>query len=344
MPASSRSLLTSLLVLIGFLVPSTLGAQSVATVSADQENLRQEPQGTRLASVMQGTEMTVLEEQGQWRQVRLEGWIWAPSVRSTNRNGYDLEVSADGGENLRATPNGEIRARAREGMLFTRLGREGNWFRVQREAWMWAPSLEVRQVQETGEGQGSGSSGGSEGGGSPGATDDEAPAREHVVVGGQSVRLHTTARGGDSTATIYPGSDLEVLAREGEWTRVRMDGWVRAPMLVSPDSAGVESDLTAAELRQNPEKYRGRRVRWTVQFVALRRAEAIRTDFYEGEPFLLARPPGSSEGFVYLAVPPEILSEAQDLKALQSIEVLARVRTGSSSLMGVPILDLLAIY
>lgn len=343
MPASSRSLLTSLLILTGFLVPSTLTAQSVATVSADQENLRQDPQGTRLASVMQGTEMTVLEGQGQWRQVRLEGWIWAPSVRSTNRNGYDLEVSADGGENLRATPNGEVRARAREGMLFTRLGRQGNWFRVQREAWMWAPSLDIRQVQDAGEGQEGGSSGSGEGGAAD-TSGDEAPAREHVVVGEQPVRLHTTARGGDSTATIYPGSDLEVLARKGEWTRVRMDGWVRAPSLVSPDSAGVESDLTAAELRQNPEKYQGRRVRWTVQFVALRRAEAIRTDFYEGEPFLLARPPGSSEGFVYLAVPPELLSEAQDLKALQSIEVLARVRTGSSSLMGVPILDLLAIY
>ena len=343
MPDSSRPLLTTFLLLAGLLVPPGLAAQSVATVSADQENLRLEPQGTRLASVMQGTEMTVLEEQGQWRRVRLEGWIWAPSVRSTNRNGFDLEVSADGGENLRAEPNGEIRARSREGMLFTRLGREGNWFRVQREAWMWGPSLDVRQVQETGEGQGDGASGesGSAGGGDE---DGNAPAREHVVVGDQPVRLHTTAQGGDSTATIYSGSDLEVLGRKGEWTRVRLDGWVRDPSLVSPDSAGVESDLTAAELRQNPEKYRGRRVRWTVQFVALRRAEAIRTDFYEGEPFLLARPPGSSEGFVYLAVPPEILSEAQDLKALQSIEVLARVRTGSSSLMGVPILDLLAIY
>lgn len=342
MPDFSRPLLTISLLLAGLLVPPGLAAQSVATVSADQENLRLEPQGTRLASVMQGTDLTVLEGQGQWRRVRLEGWIWAPSVRSTNRNGYDLEVSADGGENLRAAPNGEIRARAREGMLFTRLGREGNWFRVQREAWMWAPSLDIRQVQETGDGQAAGGSGGggetgSEGGGS-------APAPEHVVVGDQPVRLHTTAQGGDSTATIYPGSDLEVLGRKGEWTRVRLDGWVRDPSLVSPDSAGVESDLTAAELRQNPEKYRGRRVRWTVQFVALRRAEAIRTDFYEGEPFVLARPPGSSEGFVYLAVPPELLSEAQDLTALQSIEVLARVRTGRSSLMGVPILDLLAIY
>lgn len=202
---------------------------------------------------------------------------------------------------------------------------------------MWAPSLEVRQVRE-----GGGSSGGSGEAGSTG--EGESPDRERVVVGEQPARLHTTARGGDSTATVYPGSDLEVLARKGEWTRVRLDGWVQAPSLVSPDSAGVESDLTAAELRQNPGKYRDRRVRWTVQFVALRRAEAIRTDFYEGEPFLLARPPGSSEGFVYLAVPPELLSEAQDLKPLQSIEVLARVRTGRSSLMGVPILDLLAVY
>ncbi len=339
MRARSRSLTTPLLILAGLLVPAGLAAQGVATVSAGQENLRQEPEGTRLASVMQGTELAVLGQQGQWRRVRLEGWIWAPSVGSTSRNGYDLEVSSDGGENLRAEPNGEVLARAREGMLFTRLGREGSWFRVQREAWIWAPSLEIRQVDREGQGGGGGTSGEAAGSGG-----EDAPDREHVVVGERPARLHTTAQGGDSTATIYSGSDLEVLARKGEWTRVRLEGWVRAPSLVSPDSADVESDLTAAELRQNPEQYQGRRVRWTVQFVALRRAEAIRTDFYEGEPFLLARPPGSSEGFVYLAVPPELLAEAQELKPLQSIETLARVRTGRSSLMGVPILDLLAIY
>lgn len=205
---------------------------------------------------------------------------------------------------------------------------------------MWAPSLEIRRVGETGQGEGGAPSGGE---GEAEAAGGGPPAREHLVVGDRPARLRATA-GGDSTALVYPGADLEVLAREGEWARVRLDGWVRQPSLVSPDSAGVASGLTAAELRQNPEKYRGRRVRWTVQFVALRRAEAIRTDFYEGEPFVLARPPGSEEGFVYLAVPPGLLSRVQELKPLQSIGILARVRTGRSSLMGVPILDLLDLH
>ena len=34
-------------------------------------------------------------------------------------------------------------------------------------------------------------------------------------------------------------------------------------------------------------------------------AERIRTDFYEGEPFLLARGPADENAFVYVAVPPE---------------------------------------
>ncbi|MFB6241134.1 MAG: SH3 domain-containing protein, partial [Gemmatimonadota bacterium] len=217
MSAPSRSLPTTLLLAAGLLLaaPASLAGQSVATVSAEEENLRLEPQ----AVVEQGTEMPVLDEQGQWRRVRLEGWIWAPSVRSTSQGGFDLEVSKDGGENLRATPNGEIRARAREGMLFTRLGRKGNWFRVQREAWMWAPSLDIRKVEETGEAE-AGDAG--SGGGVDDESDDgptwggEGPDREHVVVGDGSVQLYTTARGSDSTATIYGGSDLEVLARKGE--------------------------------------------------------------------------------------------------------------------------------
>ncbi|MGW8282417.1 MAG: hypothetical protein ACWGON_03860, partial [Gemmatimonadota bacterium] len=87
----------------------------------------------------------------------------------------------------------------------------------------------------------------------------------------------------------------------------------------------------------------GRRVRWSVQYVSLERAEPVRTDFYEGEPFLLARPADRAQGFVYIAVPPELLPQVESLRPLQTIEVLGRVRTGRSALMGVPILDLIAL-
>ncbi|MEJ2320300.1 MAG: hypothetical protein P8Y21_13285 [Gemmatimonadales bacterium] len=81
-----------------------------------------------------------------------------------------------------------------------------------------------------------------------------------------------------------------------------------------------------------------------VQFVSLETAEAVRTDFYEGEPFILARAPDPSDGFVYLAVPPELLPIVEELPPLEMIEILARVRTGRSAIMGAPVLDLLAFY
>ena len=125
--------------------------------------------------------------------------------------------------------------------------------------------------------------------------------------------------------------------REGERS-------LNAYELVSVETDSAVADISAADLEANPEKFRDRRVRWTVQFISLERAEAVRTDFYEGEPFILARAPEPSHGFVYLAVPEPLLPRARELSPLQSIDVLARVRTGRSALMGVPVLELITIY
>ena len=94
----------------------------------------------------------------------------------------------------------------------------------------------------------------------------------------------------------------------------------------------------------NPTAYDGRIVTWTLQFVSLEAAEAIRTDFYEGEPFLLTRPTdGRNTRFVYVAVPPESLGQAGGLTPLEEITVVGRLRTGSSSLTGSPVLDLVEL-
>jgi hypothetical protein len=76
----------------------------------------------------------------------------------------------------------------------------------------------------------------------------------------------------------------------------------------------------------------GRVVSWALQFISLERAEEIRTDFRQGEPFLLTRFGGPEGPFVYVAVPPERLTEVQGLVPLERITVTARVRTGASSL------------
>jgi hypothetical protein len=81
-------------------------------------------------------------------------------------------------------------------------------------------------------------------------------------------------------------------------------------------------------------------VSWELQFVSLERAERVRTDFYEGEPFLLARSVPDNT-FVYVAVPPDRLSEVQGLVPLERLRIVGRIRTGSAALTGNPILDLL---
>ncbi len=150
---------------------------------------------------------------------------------------------------------------------------------------------------------------------------------------------------GDTLAKAQPGAELQVLAREGNWVRVRLEGWVWAPEGELADSAtqSQPADLSPADVVREPQAYRGRIVAWELQFVSLERAEKVRTDFYEGEPFLLARTATSGGSFVYVAVPPDRLGEVEGLIPLERIIVTGRIRTGAAALTGNPILDLLEL-
>lgn len=291
-----------------------------------------------LAAVNRGTSLAIVGRQGQWRQVVLSGWIWAPSVASTGREGYDLVVSADGGENLRERPGADaaIEAHLLEGFLLEKTGGQGSWVHVRRTAWMWAPSLAT--TDGGGGGTGEGSSGAAPAGRPSGP--DSLPGL--LVVKGAPARLFVSPQG-DTLGVVRPGADLRVLDRQGGWSRVRLEGWVRNADLMAADSAAASTSLTPADLKANPGQYVGREVRWNVQFISLEKAESVRTDFYEGEPFILARTPSPPESFVYLAVPSDLVSRVKALRPLQTIQVVGRVRTGRSALMGAPVLDLLEI-
>jgi hypothetical protein len=154
-----------------------------------------------------------------------------------------------------------------------------------------------------------------------------------------------TAPDGDTLALARPASDLEVVSRDGNWARVRLDGWMWMPAGTTGDlpSAEAPSTLVPEDLTREPAAHIGRVVSWSLQFISLERAEEIRTDFRRGEPFLLARFGGPEGPFVYIAVPQERLSEMQGLVPLERISVTGRVRTGASSLTGTPIVDLLSI-
>ncbi|MEJ2215040.1 MAG: hypothetical protein P8099_00355 [Gemmatimonadota bacterium] len=312
-------------------------AAQTATVTVDRENLRAAPGGAVLAEVLQGTTMPLVEEQGDWVSVTLEGWIWKPSVEASTRGGHDLSVSPPDGENLRATPNGDRVARLNQGMLLDRIGEDGPWIHVRRQGWIWRASVSVSGVAKTTAP-------------APAATPSRtrpAPARGGTELNrvGQSGAALLANPDGDTVALFRPGADVNVISREGNWVRVQTSGWVWAPSLgaVTADSGAVLRDVSPQVLAQNPDSFRGHLVEWTVQFISLEHAERIRTDFYEGEPFILARGPGNSAGFVYIAVPPDLLNRVHELQPLERIRVLARVRVGRSSLMNAPVLDLVRL-
>lgn len=156
-------------------------------------------------------------------------------------------------------------------------------------------------------------------------------------------RLQTSLQagpGGDVLATVPGGVPLTTLARENGWVRVRLKGWMPDSSL---NAAGTRSTgaLTAADLRANPEGTRGRLVRWSVESLAFQTADELRRGLTPGEPYLLARGPGSERAVLYLAIPDSLVARAQALPPLAEITITARVRTGRSQPAGVPVLDLL---
>lgn len=323
-----------LLPLVALMATAELAhAQSArARLQVPEENFRREANnGKVLATVFQGAEFPVVGRSGNWLEVELRGWIWAPSVAATDRGGFDLVVTADGGENLRAEPQGRILARLLEGFLLDRVGSRGNWVEVRRRGWLWRPSLSISEA-----GSPAASADRSAEPGAPTRTEPEEPS----VLTPPAELAVLTRPDGDTVAVLRPGGQTQVLGRTGDWLRVRLDGWVYGPS--ARDSAvdlADTGDLTPAMLRSEPARYRGALVRWRVQFISLRRAEPVRSDFEEGEPFVQARAAGDA-GFVYLAVPDELMELANDLRPLQYVTVVGRVRTGRSSLTGSPIVEL----
>ena len=318
------------------LAPKLSLAQAVQ-VSVSAEAFRKTADGRQLGEVFRGARLALVRVVGDWAEVTLDGWVRSSSLTPTTREGFNRVVGRVGGDELRGSPAGDVTARLLQGFLLDQLGEEGDWSQVRRRGWVWRPSLTELRLPDTPVGRAE--------------VPDSIPPRpavvaagERVVVGAEPVDLQAVPGGRDTIAVLSPGSGLAVVERGNQWTRVQVDGWVRSSELVTSNPDSILVGVSAAAVRAAPEEYLGRTVRWSVQFIALERAEPERTEFYEGEPFILARAPDPEDGFVYVAVPPELLADVQQLDALQTIDILAQVRTGRSALMGVPVLDLVALF
>jgi hypothetical protein len=322
--------------LLALVTASSLIAQ--ATVTAPTE-LRAAPRGAAIATVRAGTELRVRERRGALSRITLEGFI-RRDLTGGRRDSFALSVRAPSGARLRQSPATDARPLAdlRDGMGLIEVSRAGDWVRVRRVAWISSSRLRSQPEPETRE----------QAAGSIETKQDAPPQRTPDPPGGNaltptrytSIRL---APESDSIGGVRPGAVLVPLARERDWVRVRVEGWVRENELQSVDSM-VQTRLSAADLRADPEGTRGVIVRWNVQVLSpIQRADPLRRELGENEPYVIARGPDAESALLYLAIPPSMVDAVASIAPLTRVVITGRVRTGRSSPVGVPILDLVSI-
>jgi len=337
---------------------ASLAAQARYRITTDGAWFFQEAGGKRLARLARGAQVAGGDAQGDWLAVTLEGWIFATSVGPTPRAGFDLAVTRAPEENLRSAPAGALVGKLPQGFLLTRVSDGGmdRWVHVTRTGWVQKGDVEaVAQVASSRMAADSDTTparltpGRSPGvtatpGRGPGVgqpdTSPAAPDPSHVESARRTVLYR--APEGAPTGTLAPSAPLRVLGRSGDWTRVEIDGWVRSGDLQAAP-AGVLVGVSAAELRAEPQRYVGQVLRWTLQFIAVQRADELRPDIPNGAMYLLARGPLPERGFVYVVVPEAKRAQLDALTPLATVQVTARVRAGRTRFLGNPVLDLMSL-
>lgn len=338
-PAFRRLPACALVLCLAF-APS-LGAQrrSAGTMPAHAT-----PAGVRLAEIAAATTLDVAGRNGDWAQVRLEGWISGRSIRTDRREGFDVLVSAPGGENLRAAPNGALVARLQSGMRLERVETRGAWVHVRRAVWIAsktaaAPPKSAPAYQSMAARPPTPQRAG------------PAPARARAdslpAVAGTSGDRVEAARGtplflipeGGQLGSLETGASARVLARSGEWVRVQTEGWVRDADL-RPAAGAALAGVSAAEVRANPDRYVGQLVDWRLQVVSMQVADELRPEMPNGSPYLLTRGPLPEPGFVYVMTTREQLARFRELGPLAEVMLRVRIRASRTKYLATPVVEL----
>jgi hypothetical protein len=355
---------------IALSVPAVVSAQATLTTNA---RLRATPNGVLIATLHEGATVERGTTRGEWTRVTVQGYVYKTGIGG-KRDTFRISAASDG-VLLRASasPKGKQVASLKEGMGLVRVGSHGDWLEVRRTAWVHNSTLSKKAGAKTlagarrgekpaekpsgkpavVEGQMSGTGDAASGGTSDDATSTShgeiADAGDSTAASGESGTMVAhrqaelrTAPGGKRMAAIDSSASVTVLSRERGWTLVRVEGWVPDSALVPP-AGSMLTAISAADLRAEPDRYRGETVRWDVQKIALQTADPLRKELAPGEPYLLARGPGDEHSLLYLALPPSLVDQARRIEPLAHIVITARVRTGRSEASGVPLLDVLSI-
>ncbi len=272
---------------------------------------------------MQGARLDRVGSNGKWLHVRRSGWIWEPSVERLS----GPQQSVDG----------SVAGAARRDTA-ARTGRRDTASRSPRPDTIRPPAPSDSSAAAHAASAADGTS----------AADSTAAAAAAGTAAGSfagfSGAVLVEAPRGDTVAVVRPLAELRLLERNGEWARVRLEGWVRSQeVTAAPDSGRVLEDGNVAALGVQGEALRGRAVRWSLAFLSLQQAESLRSDFDAGEYFILARGPGDLDRLVYVAVPDRLLPRVRELAPLQRFTALGRIRAARSSQTGAPVIELLGL-
>jgi len=302
-----------------------------------------EPNGNQLGTLPAGFQVTPGRTSGAWREIPVQGWIWTASTGAATRPGFDLGVTADDGENLRMEPDGPIVFKAVKGTQFDRVSRRGGWTQVRRTVWLAAAAV-AEPSQTVGRSDGrtvrdpdvpTQRPAAQAAPVPPPAAPPPADTLARVIVRkGTSV---SAGPGGSSMGTLAADLPAEVMARSGEWVRIRTEGWVRREdVRPAPDPAGV----TLEQLLAAPEKHVGQAVVWRLQFIALQVADELRPELPPGEPYVLARGPLPEAGFVYVSVTRDQAERFREMSPLDEFTANGTIRSARTRYLPTPVIEL----
>lgn len=332
-------LVCSTLALVSLAAVPPLAAQALLTAATDARNA---PGGAVVASLRAGAKVTVGARKGADVLVTVEGWVDA-SLLGAKRDTFPASIGGKSPVRVRATPSlqGAILAELKPGTGVKTLAKQGTWTRVRRSAWIPSSALPKSVAAAPGQKK-AGAKAPSQAAALAAAAQEEAQAAPAGSMSASRATRVMASPGGRAVGDLAAGSVVQPLARDRGWMRVRVEGWVNERDLAPADSA-FGANLTAADLRADPEGTRGKVVRWEVQVLSLQTADPLRRELAHDEPYLLAKGPAGESALLYLAIPPSLLTEVKAIPPLTLVIITARVRTGRSEPVGTPILDLKTI-
>ena len=311
------------------LLAAPLAAQGGDRMPASAD-FHKDPGGTPLGTLSRNAAVSFGQTRAGWREVTFTGWVETRAVRADTRDGFDVSITVDQTPiRSSADASAPVRAAARTGALFDRLGTSGSWTQVRRTAWVAVASLAAP------------------------APTPPPPAPAAAAPAGRAAQPTTTpdsgvvaVQGGSSFAAEAGGSPIGVLEatrrgrlveRRNGWSRIQLDVWVRDGALGGVQAAG---GVSGQDVRDDPERYVGQTVEWSLQVLAVQQADELRPELPLGQPYVLARGPLPETGFVYLLVSEQEVATWRALEPLAEVRVRATVRAGRTRYLPTPVIDL----